>query len=115
RDDIFNVVVPGSIDLEVRNALEEESWKWGMLLITDLPDEKSYKDIVTQLRPGGRYEFLKRPDSKAASDIVLVGFLKLRDAHWFEKNNPSGLFGPASIIFAGALARTDRARDSLVQ
>ncbi len=116
RDDICNVVVPGSIPMEVREALEEEAWKWGMLLITDLSDEKSYKEAVNQFRPGGRYEFLKRPDNKAASDVVMVGFLKLRDAHWFEKKNDADdLYAPASVIFAGAMARTDRARDSVVQ
>lgn len=117
RDDICNLVVPGSISMTVREALEEEAWKWGMLLITDLADEKSYKDVVNQFRPGGRYEFLKRPDNKAASDVVTVGFLKLRDAHWFEKSADNGddLCAPASVIFAGALARTDRARDSVVQ
>lgn len=117
RDDICNVVVPGSITMEVREALEEEAWKWGMLLVTDLNDEKSYKEAVNQFRPGGRYEFLKRPDNKAASDVVMVGFLKLRDAHWFEKtiSEADDLYAPASVIFAGAMARTDRARDSVVQ
>lgn len=117
RDDICNLVVPGSIPMMVREALEEEAWKWGMLLITDLADEKSYQDVVNQFRPGGRYEFLKRPDDKAASDVVMVGFLKLRDAHWFEKGTDGGddLCAPASVVFAGALARTDRARDNVVQ
>lgn len=117
RDDICNVVVPGAITMEVREALEEEAWKWGMLLVTDLNDEKSYKEAVNQFRPGGRYEFLKRPDNKAASDVVMVGFLKLRDAHWFEKtiSEADDLYAPASVIFAGAMARTDRARDSVVQ
>jgi hypothetical protein len=117
RDDICNLVVPGAIPMMVREALEEEAWKWGMLLITDLSDEKSYNDVERQFRPGGRYEFLKRPDSKAASDVVMVGFLKLRDSHWFEKDgaDSEGLCAPASVIFAGALARTDRARDSIVQ
>ena len=47
----------------------------------------------------------------------MVGTLKLRDAHWFEKNinDEEDLYAPASLIFAGALARTDRARDSVVQ
>ena len=77
--------MPGEIPMMVREALEEEAWKWGMLLVTDLGDEQSYKDVVDQFRPGGRYEFLKRPDDQAASDVVMVGNLKLRDAHWFEK------------------------------
>jgi len=117
RDDICNLVVPGEIPMGLREALEEESWKWGMLLITDLGDEESYKKVVEQFRPGGRYEFLKRPDDQAASDVVMVGTLKLRDAHWFENTNENGddLYAPASLIFAGAMARTDRARDSVVQ
>lgn len=115
RDDICNVVVPGEIPMMIREALEEEAWKWGMLLITDLGDEGSYKKVVDQFRPGGRYEFLKRPDDQAASDVVMVGTLKLRDAHWFEKEYGDDLYAPASLIFAGAVARTDRARDSVVQ
>jgi Type VI secretion system, TssC, VipB len=117
RDDICNLVVPGEIPMMIREALEEEAWKWGMLLITDLGDEESYKKVVDQFRPGGRYEFLKRPDDQAASDVVMVGTLKLRDAHWFEKRSedPDDLYAPASLVFAGAVARTDRARDSVVQ
>jgi hypothetical protein len=116
RDDICNLVVPGEIQMMIREALEEEAWKWGMLLITDLGDEESYKRVVDQFRPGGRYEFLKRPDNQAASDVVMVGTLKLRDTHWFEKeNSDDGLYAPASLVFAGAVARTDRARDSVVQ
>ena len=116
RDDICNLVVPGEIPMMVREALEEEAWKWGMLLITDLGDEESYKRVVDQFRPGGRYEFLKRPDDQAASDVVMVGSLKLRDSHWFEKeNDDDGLYAPASLVFAGAVARTDRARDSVIQ
>jgi len=117
RDDICNLVVPGEIQMMIREALEEEAWKWGMLLITDLGDEESYKKAVGQFRPGGRYEFLKRPDDQAASDVVMVGTLKLRDAHWFEKQSEDAddLYAPASLIFAGAVARTDRARDSVVQ
>jgi hypothetical protein len=117
RDDICNVVVPGEIPMMIREAFEEEAWKWGMLLITDLGDEESYKKVVEQFRPGGRYEFLKRPEEQAASDVVVVGTLKLRDAHWFEKQSEDveDLYAPASLAFAGAVARTDRARDSVVQ
>jgi hypothetical protein len=116
RDDICILVVPGEIPMMIREAFEEEAWKWGMLLITDLGDEESYKKVVDQFRPGGRYEFLKRPEDQAASDVVMVGTLKLRDTHWFEKeNDDDGLYAPASLVFAGAVARTDRARDSVVQ
>jgi hypothetical protein len=117
RKYICNMVVPGNIPMMVREALEEEAWKWGVLLVTDLADEKSFQSVVANFRPGGRYEFLKRPDEKAASDVVLVGTLKLRDAHWFEnhKNGGDDLYGPASIVFAGALARTDRQTENVVQ
>jgi hypothetical protein len=117
RDDICNLIVPGAIPMEIREALEEETWKWGMLLITDLADEKSFREVERQFRPGGRYEFLKRPDNKAASDVVMVGTLKLRDSYWFEKNGgeEDDLYVPASMIFAGALARTDRMRNNVAQ
>jgi hypothetical protein len=117
RDDICNLVGPGEIPMMIREALEEEAWKWGMLLITDLGDEESYKKVVDQFRPGGRYEFLKRPEDQAATDVVMVGTLKLRDAHWFEKHSEDAddLYAPASLVFAGAVARTDRARDTVVQ
>ena len=45
-------LIPGRV--VSREAFEEETWKWGMLLITDLAEEKSYKDVVNQFRPGGR-------------------------------------------------------------
>src|SRR5262245_53550093 len=108
RDDICNLVVSGPIPQSIREALEEEAYKWGMLLITDLGDEKSIKQVSNGFRPGGKYEFLKRPDSKAACDVVTVGFLKLRDAHWFEGDVDDGIYSPASLLFAGAVARTDR-------
>ncbi|HKX30018.1 MAG TPA: hypothetical protein VJ302_20180 [Blastocatellia bacterium] len=116
RDDICNMVISGPIPMDVREKLEEIAYKRGMLLVTDLGDEKSYQQVVNQFRPDGRYEFLKRIEDKAASDVVMVGFLKLRDAHWFEKaTQDDDLYGPASVAFAGAIARTDRARDSVVQ
>ena len=108
RDDICNLVVSGSIPQSVREALEEEAYKWGMLLITDLGTERSFKEVQNQFRPGGKYEFLKRPDSKAASDVVTVGYLKLRESYWFEKGDEDGIYSPASLLFAGAVARTDR-------
>jgi hypothetical protein len=108
RDDICNLVVSGSIPQSVREALEEEAYKWGMLLITDLGNDKSFKAVQNQFRPGGKYEFLKRPDNKAASDVVTVGYVRLREKHWFEKEAEDGIYCPASLIFAGAVARTDR-------
>ncbi len=117
RDDIWHLVVPGAIPMLVRKALEEEAWKWGMLLITDLGDERSSEDIERQLAPGGRYELLGRADGFSATDIVTVGYLKLRNAHWFEQDisDGDGLYAPASLVFAGALARTDRNRKDVLQ
>lgn len=114
RDDICNLVVPGDIPMDVREKLEEIAHKRGMLLVTDLADEKNYQQLVNQFRPDGKYEFMKRIDDKAASDVVMVGWLKLRENHWFEKDEDE-VYAPASVAFAGAIARTDRARDSVVQ
>ncbi|HEX8999346.1 MAG TPA: hypothetical protein VGB07_05570 [Blastocatellia bacterium] len=117
RQYICNLAIPGEIPMVVREALEEEAWKWGMLLVTDITHETSFKAVYNQFRTGGRYEFLKRPEDKASSDIVLVGELKMRDAHWFEKDldEDPDLYAPSSLVFAGALARTDRQTDAVVQ
>jgi hypothetical protein len=118
RNDICNLVIPGDIPMMVREALEEEAYKHGMLMITDLSDMKSYKEVVNSFRTdGGRYEFLKRPLAQAASDVATVGYVKLRDAYWFEKTRDGAqdLYAPASVSFAGALARTDRTLDSVIQ
>jgi hypothetical protein len=44
--------------------------------------------------------------------VVLAGYVKLRDRHWFEQpengDADADLYAPASMLFAGALARTDR-------
>jgi hypothetical protein len=115
RKYICNMVVPGGIPMNVREELEQAAWTWGVLLVTDLADEKSFESVVANFRTGGRYEFIKRADEKAASDVVLASTLKLRDAHWFENDNGDDLYGPASVAFAGALARTDRQTESVVQ
>jgi phage tail sheath protein FI len=62
--------------------------------------------------PGGKYEFMKRPEDRAAADVVTMGYLQLRPAHWFEKEIDSGddLYGPPSLVFAGAIARADDAQ-----
>ena len=62
RQFICNLVVPGYIPDVVRKRLEDISNKWGMLLIGDLKDEKSFRSLSDQFRTdGGAYEFLKRP------------------------------------------------------
>lgn len=113
RQFICNLVVPGYVPDNVRKRLEDIANQWGMLLIGDLKDEKSFRSLSDQFRTdGGAYEFLKRPEDKAAADVVVAGFVKLRDKHWFEKpdgeNDDADLFAPASMLFAGSLARTDR-------
>lgn len=112
RQFISNLVIPGYIPDIVRKRLEDISNAWGMLLIGDLKDEPNFRALSDQFRTdGGSYEFLKRPEDKAASDVVLAGYVKLRERHWFENGgdlDEPDLYGPPSIVFAGCLARTDR-------
>jgi hypothetical protein len=109
RDDICNLVVPGWTPSNVREKMEKIANAWGMLLIGDIDDERSFNKVEAQFRTGGKYEFLKRPDDAAAADVVTMGYLQLRPAHWFEKNVDGGddLYGPPSLTFAGAIARAD--------
>ena len=110
RQFICNLVVPGYVPDRVRVRLEEIASQWGMLLVGDLRDEPSFRALSDQFRTdGGTYEFLKRAEDRAAADVVVAGWVKLRDRHWFEDGEgDADLYGPASILFAGALARTDR-------
>jgi hypothetical protein len=111
RDDICNLVVPGYFPQAIREKLEQIANVWGMLLIGDLDDEKSFKNVERNFLPGGKYEFLKRPDDQAAADVCLMGYLQYRAPHWFEKGEVSeGLYGPSSVVFAGAVARADDAQ-----
>ena len=82
------------------------------LLIGDLDDETSFKNVERNFLPGGKYEFLKRPEDQAAADVCLMGYLQVRSPHWFEKNSDvsEGLFSPPSMVFAGAVARADDAQ-----
>ncbi|HEX8359573.1 MAG TPA: hypothetical protein VF613_05675 [Longimicrobium sp.] len=110
RQFICNLVVPGYVPDGVRARLEEIASQWGMLLVGDLRDEPSFRALSDQFRTdGGAYEFLKRAEDRAAADVVVAGWVKLRDRHWFEEGEgDADLYGPASLLFAGALARTDR-------
>ncbi|MHB1328303.1 MAG: hypothetical protein ACYC2K_08890 [Gemmatimonadales bacterium] len=113
RQFICNMVLPGYVPDNVRKRFEDMANKWGMLLIGDLKDELSFKSLSDQFRTdGGAYEFLKRPEDRAAADVVIAGFVKLRDKHWFEAvdddSESADLYGPSSLLFAGSLARTDR-------
>ena len=112
RDDICNLVVPGYYPQAIREKLELLANTWGMLLIGDLDDETSFKNVERNFLPGGKYEFLKRPEDAAASDVCLMGYLQMRPAHWFEKGDgeQEGLYGPPSMVFAGAVARADDAQ-----
>lgn len=112
RDDICNVVIPGYIPQPVREKFEDIANAWGMLLIGDLDDEKSFKNVERNFLPGGKYEFMKRPEDRAAADVITMGYLQLRAAHWFEKGIDGGddLYGPPSLVFAGAVARADDAQ-----
>ena len=113
RQFICNFVLPGYVPDNVRKRMEDIADKWGMLLIGDLKDEKNFRALSDQFRTdGGAYEFLKRPENKAAADVVIAGYVKLRDKHWFERpdgtSDDADLFAPSSMLFAGSLARTDR-------
>ena len=113
RQFICNMVLPGYVADSVRKRFEDIANQWGMLLIGDLKDDQSFKQLSDQFRTdGGAYEFLKRPEDRAAAAVVIAGYGKLRDKHWFEKSDDDGesadLYGPASMLFAGSLARTDR-------
>ncbi|HEX8210559.1 MAG TPA: hypothetical protein VF584_10320 [Longimicrobium sp.] len=110
RQFICNLVIPGYVPDRVRVRLEEIANQWGMLLVGDLRDEPSFRALSDQFRTdGGTYEFLKRAEDRAAADVVVAGWVKLRDRHWFEDGEgDADLYGPASLLFAGALARTDR-------
>jgi hypothetical protein len=112
RDDICNLVVPGYLPQRVREKMEKIADAWGMLLIGDIDDEKSFKHVTNNFRAGGKYEFLKRPEDAAAADVITMGYLQLRSAHWFEKDVENGddLYGPPSLVFAGAIARADDAQ-----
>jgi hypothetical protein len=111
RDDICNLVVPGYYPQSVREKFEQIANAWGMLLIGDLDDESSFKNVERNFLPGGKYEFLKRPEDQAAADVCLMGYLQVRSAHWFEKGDVAdGLYTPPSMVFAGAVARADDAQ-----
>ena len=113
RQNICNLVIPGYVSDAIRRRFEDMASAWGMLLIGDLKDEPNFKTLQDQFRTdGGAYEFLKRPEDKAASDVVIAGHVKLRSRHWFEESDgyadDADLYAPASMLFAGCLARTDR-------
>jgi len=112
RDDICNLVIPGYYPQPIREKFEQIANAWGMLLIGDLDDETSFKNVERNFLPGGKYEFLKRPEDQAAADVCLMGYLQVRSAHWFEKNSDvsDGLYSPPSMVFAGAVARADDAQ-----
>src|SRR5947209_4848494 len=84
RDDICNLVVPGNLPQTVREKLEDIANTWGMLLVGDTDDEKQFRNVERNFEPGGKYEFMKRPEDRAAADVVLTNYLMLRPAYSFE-------------------------------
>jgi Type VI secretion system, TssC, VipB len=112
RDDICNLVVPGYLPQPVREKLEDLANTWGMLLICDTDDEKSFRNVERNFEPGGKYVFTKRPEDRAAADVMLTNYLQLRPAYSFEKTVDGGddLYGPPSLLFAAALVRTDESQ-----
>ncbi len=111
HDDICNLVVPGYLPRPLRERFEEIANGLGMLLITDTEDEKSFKNVERNFLPGGKYEFMKLPEDRGAANVVTTGYLQLRPRHWFESDVDGGddLYGPPSLVFAGALVRTNDA------
>jgi hypothetical protein len=107
---ICNLAIPGYLSQPVREKIEDIAKTWGMLLISDTDNEASFRNIERNFLPGGKYEFMKRPEDRAAASVITAGYLELRPSHWFEKGGAGeSLYGPASLAFAGALARTDEA------
>ena len=109
RDDIFNLVIPSYLPQPVREAFELIANTWGLLFISDLDDERSFKSVERQFLPGGKYEFMKRPEDRSAANVTTMGYVCLRRAYSFEKHthDDDGLYGPPSLIFAAAVARAD--------
>jgi hypothetical protein len=109
RDDVCNLVIPGYLPQPVREKLEDIANAHSMLLITDADDEKSFYNLDGNFRTNGKYEFMVRPEDRAAASVVTAGYLQLRPKFWFEAKLDSGddLYGPPSLVFAGAIARTD--------
>jgi hypothetical protein len=107
RDDISNLIMPGFLRHDVREQLEDIANKWGMLLITDLDDENTFRNVERQFQAQGRYEYLKRAEDRAAADVVVAGYVRLRTRHSFENASPDDLYAPASLLLAAAIARTD--------
>lgn len=109
RNDICNIVVPGFLPQPVREKFEDTAHAYNALLIGDIKDEPTFKAVESQYREGGNYYFLKRAEEKASCDVITVGYLKVRDAHWFEKKvqNADDLYVPPSVTFAGAFVRSD--------
>lgn len=113
RQFVSSLVLPGYVPDRVRRRAEDIATRWGMLLIGDLKDERTFRHLSDQFREGGgAYEFLRRDEKRSASDVVVAGYVKLRDRYWFEQPGAgeaeADLYGPASLIFAGCIARTDR-------
>lgn len=109
RDDICNFVIPGYVPQPVREKLEDIAKTYGMLLVSDLRDDKSVKDVLNQYRDDGDYQFMKRPEDRASASVITMGYLQMREGHWFEQDGAGkdGLWSAPSLVFAAALARTD--------
>lgn len=105
---ICNLVMPGYIDPEIRPFLEQLCDDYGVLLISDLRDEKSVDDVVAAFSDEqDSYQYLARPQERAAAHVVLCGHVMTRRRHSFETDTDEGLYIPASMAFAGAIIRTD--------
>lgn len=119
RSAICNLVIPGFLPGNLQDSFEKLASDWGMLLISDLDDHRSTKDVKNHFNVGGNYEFLTRNEDQAAAHVALVGWLQVREKYGFENipgpmgdkaRSDDGLYIPPSLLFAGAIARTDEAK-----
>ncbi len=110
REYICNLILPGYMKDSVRKRFEDIAHAWGLLLIGDLKDERDFDSLERQFGSDGEYQFLMRPEDRAAADVLVSTHVKLREAHSFEKGYGvrDGLYSPASVLLGGCLVRTDR-------
>jgi len=100
QDDISVLVVCGLPPTRLRRRFEELAEGCGLLLLSDLGDERSWKDLAPAFLPGGKY-FFASDQGSSPPHVCGMSHFQLRPAHWFETAaDETGLFGPSSLAFA---------------